>query len=108
MNDYSFEVVKDDGGPALRLVGELDLATVGAFRDAVEELPSDGALTLDLSELTYIDSSGLHAIVECANSVNGEGGVHIAHANPSVVRVLRLVSLDKHPNLTIAMDGDGR
>ena len=107
MNTYPFEV-RDEGGQVLRLVGELDLASVAELREALAAVRSDGALTLDLSELTYIDSSGLHAIIECANSVNGQGGVRIRHANPSIVRVFEIVDFDEHPSVTIEMDGDGR
>lgn len=46
--------------------GELDIATVSDFRravaDAVVEAP--GGLVVDLSEVSFIDSSGLGAVVE--------------------------------------------
>ena len=101
MNDHDFEAVRDAGGDRLRLVGELDLASVSRLRAALADMPWDGALTLDLSELSYIDSTGLHAIVECANGLNGKGPVRLANANLNVLRILEIVNLDRHPNLTI-------
>jgi anti-anti-sigma factor len=46
--------------------GELDIATVGAFRAALLKAASEGAgdVVVDLSEVSFIDSSGLGAIVE--------------------------------------------
>jgi stage II sporulation protein AA (anti-sigma F factor antagonist) len=107
MSDHAFEAVRDGGGKRLRLVGELDLASVARLRAAIAEMPSNGALTLDLSDLTYIDSTGLHAIVECANSLNGTGPVRIANPASSVRRVFEIVNLDHHPNLMIESDGSG-
>jgi anti-anti-sigma factor len=106
MNEY-FQAVRDDEG-GLRLSGELDLASVPMLREAMDELPEGRALTFDLAELTYVDSSGLHAIVDCANKVNGAGGVRLVNVSPSVLRVLRIVNLDQHPNLVIDDSGDGK
>lgn len=53
-----------DGSRTLQLEGELDLASVEVLQTALAR-PTDGtrALTLDLSGLRFIDSSGLHAIL---------------------------------------------
>lgn len=49
----------------LRLEGELDIAAAPALEDAVAQLCTDGAseVELDLSQLSFIDSTGLHAIL---------------------------------------------
>jgi anti-anti-sigma factor len=52
------------GPNALRLVGELDLDTSPVLEQALEVL--DGAVTLDLSTLTLMDSSGLRVILNRA------------------------------------------
>jgi anti-anti-sigma factor len=48
----------------LRIVGELDLASAPLLDRAVDGLVMDGAseIGLDLSEVTFIDSSGLRAV----------------------------------------------
>jgi anti-sigma B factor antagonist len=48
----------------LALTGEMDLATAPALEGAVIRLCRDGIkqLVLDLSELEFIDGSGLHAV----------------------------------------------
>jgi anti-sigma B factor antagonist len=48
----------------LALTGEMDLATAPALEGAVIRLCKDGIkqLVLDLSELEFIDGSGLHAV----------------------------------------------
>jgi anti-anti-sigma factor len=55
-----------DGYVALRLTGELDIASAPGLQRAVARLcalPTTRALTLDMSGLTFIDSTGLAAIV---------------------------------------------
>ncbi len=46
--------------------GELDFASVGAFRDAVTEAAAraEPGVVVDLSEVSFIDSSGLGALVD--------------------------------------------
>ena len=48
----------------LALTGEMDLATASALEGAVIRLCKDGIkqLVLDLSQLEFIDGSGLHAV----------------------------------------------
>jgi anti-sigma B factor antagonist len=53
------------GRTALLLSGELDLATAPILEAAIVRVSAKRArgLTLDLSELTFMDASGLHVIV---------------------------------------------
>ncbi len=55
----------DRARPSLLLGGELDIASAPRLQDAITRLCAHGAsaLTLDLSRLALIDSSGLAAIV---------------------------------------------
>jgi anti-anti-sigma factor len=107
-NISEFQAVAGETQGHVRLIGELDLATVLEFQAAMEAAPPDGTLTLDLAELTYIDSSGLHAIVECANQLNGRAPVHVVNARDHVLRVLEIVRLDQHENIAVERMSDGR
>jgi anti-anti-sigma factor len=53
------------GGHRLALRGELDLASAANLRDTVARLCAEGdqRLVLDIGELTFIDSTGLRAIL---------------------------------------------
>jgi anti-sigma B factor antagonist len=50
----------------LRLTGELDLASAPALEAAIARLCRDGAseIVLDLSQLTFIDSTGVRTILQ--------------------------------------------
>jgi anti-anti-sigma factor len=64
-----------DGHFRVRLTGELDLATAGQAEAAVAEARSHGAgpLELDLSELTFVDSSGLRLIMQIDSACRADG-----------------------------------
>jgi len=54
-----------DAGVTLKVVGELDLSTVPVLAESVERLKHDlNALTLDLTDLTFMDSTGLRLLIE--------------------------------------------
>ncbi|HZP27915.1 MAG TPA: STAS domain-containing protein [Acidimicrobiia bacterium] len=60
---------KEPGGEAgewrLRVVGEVDVASSPTLRARISEMIDDGAdrIVLDLSQMTFIDSSGLGVLV---------------------------------------------
>ncbi len=57
------------------VVGELDLATIPELRDLLEErlVTPPEALVLDLSDVSFMDSSGLRALIELDQRSRAEG-----------------------------------
>lgn len=55
-----------NGVTSIALSGELDMATVPILNDQLTALEQEGtgAIMLDLRELSFIDSSGLHAFIQ--------------------------------------------
>ncbi|HEY6474731.1 MAG TPA: STAS domain-containing protein [Acidimicrobiales bacterium] len=83
-----------DGGRVFSLRGELDASTVPGL---AEQLISDAGslVVLDLSQLTFIDSSGLGAIHAARQRVINDGGILVVcRPNPTVHRVLEITGLD--------------
>ena len=85
-----------------RLIGELDLATVPALKVALDPLAGHGPVTLDLAELTFIDSSGMHAILQFAPSLNGDDPLTLANTPAHVSRLLEMVQMNSHPGIRIS------
>jgi anti-anti-sigma factor len=56
--------VQLDNAPGLAVKGEVDIADKEALEDALRKaiIESAGAFVIDLSELEFIDSSGLHVL----------------------------------------------
>jgi anti-anti-sigma factor len=86
-----------EGGPAcLRLAGELDLSTAPELTTAIDRLAAEGhrELLLDLSELTFCDSTGIAAFVRGDNLAAAAGGwLRITGATGRVARVLEVTGL---------------
>lgn len=78
--------------------GELDLFTAPLLRDEVRDaIQKDGpSLVLDLTELSFMDSSGLSVLIEAWRLATSEGGVvSLAAPQPPVARILRTTGLDR-------------
>lgn len=78
--------------------GEIDIYNSTGVKDVlsnlIQEHPCD--VTLDCSELDYIDSTGLGALVAIVKKVkNYQGNIHISNLKPSVAKVFHITNLDK-------------
>jgi len=90
--------ITDDGDCLrVRLAGEIDADTGVLLQDAIARLdaPRHQSIELDLSAVTFMDSSGIAALVQ-ARRVADRAGVRVVLVDPShpVVRVLALVGLE--------------
>ena len=68
-----------DARIVLVVIGELDIATSGAFVAAVQERLGEAPLLLDLRELSFIDSSGVHALDGIIAQADREGAPLTIH-----------------------------
>ncbi|WP_431877504.1 STAS domain-containing protein [Micromonospora marina] len=87
---------RDGGGTCLRLAGELDLGTAGELNSTIDRLVAEGRreLLLDLTDLTFCDSTGLAAFVRGDNLVAADGGwLRLTGATGPVARVLQVTGL---------------
>ena len=88
----------DLSGGALRVAGELDLATVPDLREALlaalRALP-DGPVVLDLTGVTYLASAGVSLLAEVVGLLPDRLSLRAGPDGP-VGRVLRLTGLDRY------------
>jgi anti-sigma B factor antagonist len=95
-----FEVSRasEDDEARLALHGELDMlsAPVLARELAAVARRHPARIVLDLRDLSFMDVSGLRAILDAARSARREGrSVVIANPMPHIVRLLELTAIDK-------------
>jgi anti-anti-sigma factor len=85
-----------DGHVVLAIDGEIDLSTAGAFGAAIDEgLRRTGKVILDFARVTFMDSSGLNALVAAVGKDDGRGSVLIRNPPHSVQRLLSMTGLDE-------------
>ena len=89
------------GVPGVRLDGELDLATAPLLTEALLDFASENEVHLDLALLTFLDSSGLHAIIALARFQDCDRSVVLLNPSAAVLRILEITGIDTHPAVEI-------
>ncbi len=90
---------------AITVRGDVDLAAAG---DALVRLlmlagHASGAIALDLSQVTFIDCSGLRTLIALDRHARSTGGsVHVAAVSLPVARLFELIAL--HADAAYALD----
>jgi stage II sporulation protein AA (anti-sigma F factor antagonist) len=90
----------DDGIRAFTLAGELDHATAPELRGPLDSAIEEGikCVLIDLSDCTFIDSTGLSVIVHAHSALNGDdrsGQLEICCPDPQVRRLLEITGVDR-------------
>jgi anti-sigma B factor antagonist len=98
MRDASQPIVAvADGTATAVLSGEFDMAATFAAEPALEqavETPGLRSFTLDLSELTFIDSLGLGVVIRLASELEARGiALRILPGPPPVQRIFASAGL---------------
>jgi anti-sigma B factor antagonist len=83
-----------------RVLGEIDMSNAGDLARALtEETPNDNSgLVLDLSEVDYLDSAGIHLVYRLRESLRARGqSLRLVVANGSPVSdALRLAGVQRN------------
>jgi anti-sigma B factor antagonist len=88
-----------DGHVVLHVAGELDAATAPQLKEALFGL-IDGreasVLDVDLTELDFIDSTGLGVLVGARQLIRSDGGeLRLCNPRPNIAKVLEITGLSK-------------
>ncbi|HEV7193309.1 MAG TPA: STAS domain-containing protein [Jatrophihabitantaceae bacterium] len=78
------------GGPVVSIVGEVDLASAGQLRSAgraaVTAAESGAQIVLDIRGVTFLDSTGVGALVDIVNAAAEKGTSVVLRSTPDRVR----------------------
>jgi anti-anti-sigma factor len=85
-----FSIEPGDRPGSFRLVGELDIASAEAVRSRLEEeLERSGELTLDITDLRFMDSQGLRMLIDLGEqALKRDGSVKMLNCSKQVRRLL--------------------
>jgi anti-anti-sigma factor len=89
-----------------RLAGLLDAFSEPTFRKVLDKFVDEGPsnLILDLSQIDFVDSSGLGALVQLVKKVQGVSGSLQVVTNPRVTQTVKLVRLEQFLSLQPSVD----
>jgi len=93
----NIETNEINGATVITLGGEVDLEHSPQARKALlDAVANNKKVIVDLSGVSYIDSSGIASLVEAFQTARKNGGAFIlATVSDSALRVLQLARLDK-------------
>lgn len=96
MTDLTYSVEQSGATAVGVLAGEIDLASVESLEAAIAATEATAAkdVVLDMSGVTFLDSSGLRVLVTANERLSATGGrLVIRRPSPSVMRVLEITGL---------------
>lgn len=102
---FHCRVSRQDGTAIVRAIGELDLATVQILDDQLAALRDAGCrrLILDLRNLAFIDSAGLHCILRHDAQARQDGfSIELVQGPPAVRRIFEITGTNAHLPFTDA------
>lgn len=94
---FSAETESRNGIARVALRGELDVASAHVLNDRLAPLEFDGvaAIVLDLRDVSFIDSSGLHALLNAWRRVNSNGSrLLLMGIGPTARRLLAITGTE--------------
>ncbi|GGY80447.1 STAS domain-containing protein [Streptomyces omiyaensis] len=91
-----FTTASAPGGVHLvHLTGEIDHATGDTLRGALRSTGPRPRVVADLSQVTFMDSSGINILIHAHHELTRAGGwLRLAAPSPAVQRILTIVGLD--------------
>ena len=96
--EFQLATTEREGVPLVVASGEIDLATSPSLREALAALADNRPrlVLLDLSEVTFLDSTGMSVLVVFHKHFRELGGeLRIVVGDPRVKKVVELVALDQ-------------
>ncbi len=97
MTGEPLSIRSERDGDAYRVfaVGELDIATVGMLEKAVRDVEDSArVIVLDLSGLSFMDSTGLRLMIDLTERYGGEANrLQVVAGSPAVERLLDIAGL---------------
>ncbi len=82
------------GAPVIAIGGEVDLSNAATLQAKIDEIVGADAerVVLDLSSLTFLDSTGIAVLVQLHNRL---GSVQVRNPTPVVGRIIKVTGLQE-------------
>jgi anti-sigma B factor antagonist len=87
----------NDTTAVVAVAGEIDVYTSPVLQGRLVEVLRDGSsnIVLDLSKVTFLDSTGLGVLITALKRCrNAEGDLELVTAQPNVLKVLEITGLN--------------
>lgn len=96
MSDFEVETDEHEGYTVVRPKGDIDAYSVGQFREALSALAEVPRLLIDLSEVPFMDSAGLGALIGgIRRNRDHEGEIVVVCDKPALTKLLHTTGFDR-------------
>ncbi|HWE08246.1 MAG TPA: STAS domain-containing protein [Solirubrobacteraceae bacterium] len=95
----SIRTTREGAVHRLTPIGELDIATAPLLETAFEAVLEDddaGMIVVDLTELSFMDSTGIHLLVRMQAACADADRLRVINGSPAVERILDLSGVRAH------------
>ncbi len=91
----------EDNSLCIKPVGRIDIMSAEDFsKEVLSSINNIEALTLDFSEVIYVSSAGLRAILEIAKNIEiNNGNLQIVNVPRNILDIFRMTGFDKILNI---------
>lgn len=91
---FTAQIINPANPVVIRASGELDIATVGLLQTCLENAARDGGpVEVDMTEVTFMDSSGLRALIIEREAADGAGRGFVVIPSEAVRRLITIAGL---------------
>ena len=106
--ERAFEISHLPEGAGIKLTGNLDLQSAHRLSAALKAFQEVDEVCIDMTQVTFVDSSGLNSILSFARSRDGKGRIVIVDPAAVIGPVFNLIALDDHVCIEVlTRRGDG-
>jgi anti-sigma B factor antagonist len=100
-----YVIHRGEDGTTLEVAGDIDLATARHLTEALELcMEWDSGIAVDLGDVGFMDSSGVRALIEASQRLNGNAPLKLRSPQPGVVRLFELIRLADLPGIEVVVD----
>jgi anti-sigma B factor antagonist len=96
--DLEVEATRGEQGSVISLRGEIDVYTAPLLRQKIIDLVEEGTLRLviDMSEVDFLDSTGLGVLVTGLQRISGRGGtLGLVITQDKILKIFDITKLNK-------------
>jgi anti-sigma B factor antagonist len=96
--NIDIDIVERDGMVLVAVEGEVDLCTADVFARslAIAEEMDTPAIVLDLDRVSFMDSAGLHVLLQFSAAERTRDRVSVTQGSPQVQRLLEVTGVRRY------------
>ena len=101
-NEFRLDTsVTESGTLIVRVTGELDMATSELLSKTIVDWPEPvSACIVDLSACSFVDSSGIRALLMCQRQLGDQATLELIGVIPYIDRILRIAGVQEVMQIT--------